>query len=100
MKRQKMYIVVVCLSLLVNNLIFAEENLRVLPETVNGVKPADMMKHYLLSQAQKKFDKWKADYEQRKTPEQIAEYQKRLRSKFIEAIGPFPRRTPLKPHHG
>jgi len=97
MKRQKMYIVVVCLSLLVNNLIFAEENLRVLPETVNGVKPADMMKHYLLSQAQKKFDKWKADYEQRKTPEQIAEYQKRLRSKFIEAIGPFPRRTPLKP---
>jgi cephalosporin-C deacetylase-like acetyl esterase len=97
MNRQKMCVVVVCLSLLVNNLSFAEENLRVLPETVNSVKPADMMKHYLLSQAQKQFEKWKADYEQRKTPEQIAEYQKRLRSEFLEAIGPFPRRTPLKP---
>jgi len=97
MNRQNMCIVVVCLSLLVNTLIFADENLQVLPKTINGVKPVDMMKHYLLSQAQKEFEKWKADYEQRKTPEQIAEYQKHLRSKFLEAIGPFPWRTPLKP---
>ena len=97
MNRQKMCIVVVCLYLLVNTVIFAGENLQVLPETINGVKPVDMMKNYLLSQAQKEFEKWKADYEQRKTPEQIAQYQKRLCSKFMEAIGPFPRRTPLKP---
>ena len=96
MNRQNMCIVVVCLSLLVNTLIFADENLQVLPEAIKGVKPVDMMKHYLLSQAQKEFERWKVDYEQRKTPEQISEYQKRLRSKFLEAIGPLPRRTPLK----
>ena len=56
MNRKNMCIVVVCLSLLVNTLIFADENLQVLPETVNGVKPVDMMRHYLLSQAQKEFD--------------------------------------------
>jgi cephalosporin-C deacetylase-like acetyl esterase len=96
MNQQKMCIVIVCLFLFINAVTIANENLRVLPETVNGVKPADMMKHYLSSQAQKEFERWKADYEQRKTPEQIAEYQKRLRSKFLEAIGPLPRRTPLK----
>ncbi|MCP4263836.1 MAG: hypothetical protein GY774_40970 [Planctomycetes bacterium] len=96
MNRQKMCIVVVCLSLLFSTLIFADENLQVLPKTINGVKPVDMMKHYLRNQAQKEFEEWKADYEQRKTPEQIVEYQKRLRSKFLEAIGPLPRRTPLK----
>ncbi|MHC4533034.1 MAG: alpha/beta hydrolase family protein [Planctomycetota bacterium] len=96
MNRQNMCIVVVCLSLVINSVIFADDNLQVLPETVNGVKPVDMMKHYLTSQAQKEFDRWKADYEQRKSPEQITEYQKSLRSKFLEAIGPFPRRTPLK----
>ncbi|MDT8302246.1 MAG: acetylxylan esterase [Sedimentisphaerales bacterium] len=96
MSRQNMCIFVVCLSLVVNTVMFAEENLRVLPESINGVKPVDMMKDYLLSQAQKEFDRWKADYEQRKSPEQITEYQKSLRSKFLEAIGPLPRRTPLK----
>ena len=96
MNRQNMCIVVVCLSLLVNTVMFGDENLRVLPESVNGVKPVDMMNHYLLNQAQQHFEKWKADYEQRKSPEQIAEYQKSLRSKFLEAIGPLPRRTPLK----
>jgi cephalosporin-C deacetylase-like acetyl esterase len=96
MNRQNMCIVVVCLSLLVNTLIFADENLQVLPETIKGVKPVDMMKHYLSIQAQKEFDRWKADYEQRKSPEQIAEYQKRLRMKFLEVLGPLPRRTPLK----
>ncbi len=97
MNRQNMCIVVVCLSLLVNTVIFADENLQVLPETINGVKPTDMMKHYLASQAQKEFDRWKTDYEQRTTPEQIDEYQKQLRNKFLEALGPFPQRTPLKP---
>ena len=40
---------------------------------------------------------WKKQYELRKTPEQIAEYQKQLRKKFIEAIGGLPERTPLNP---
>ena len=96
MNRQNMCIVIVCLSLVFNTLIFADENLQVLPDTIKGVKPVDMMKHYLRGQAQKEFERWKADYEQRKSPEQIAVYQKRLRSKFLEALGPLPRRTPLK----
>ena len=97
MNRQKTFIAVVCLSLLVNVVTLADENLRVLSGAINGVKAGDMMNHYLRSQAQERFEKWKAEYEQRTTPEQIAEYQKRLRSKFLEAIGDFPRRTPLNP---
>ncbi|MFB0552457.1 MAG: alpha/beta hydrolase family protein [Phycisphaerae bacterium] len=97
MNRQKTFIAVVCLSLLVNVVTLADENLRVLSGTINGVKAGDMMNHYLRSQAQERFEKWKAEYEQRTTPEQIAEYQKRHRSKFLEAIGEFPQRTPLKP---
>jgi cephalosporin-C deacetylase-like acetyl esterase len=96
MNLRKMCIVIVSLSLLFNSITIGKEKLQVLPEIINGVKAADMMNNYLLNEAQKQFTKWKADYEQRKTPEQIAEYQKRLRKKFIEAIGPFPRRTPLK----
>ena len=97
MNRQKICIAVVCLSLLINAVTLAAENLQVLSVTINGVKPGDMMNHYLRRQAQQQFEDWKTQYEQRKTPEQIAEYQKRLRSKFLKAIGPLPRRTPLKP---
>ncbi len=97
MNRHKISMVVVCLSLLVNAVTLADENLQVLPETINGVLPGNMMNHYLNSQAKKRFEQWKDDYEQRTTPEQIAEYQKRLRNKFLESIGEFPQRTPLKP---
>ncbi len=97
MNRQKISIVVVCLSFLVNAVTLADENLQVLSGTIDGVKASNVMNHYLRSQAQERFEKWKAEYEQRTTPEQIAEYQKRLRSKFLEAIGDLPRRTPLKP---
>ena len=86
-----------CLSLLINAVTLADENLQVLSGTINGVKASDMMNHYLRRQAQQQFEDWKAQYEQRKTPEQIAEYQKRLRSKFLEAIGDLPQRTPLNP---
>lgn len=36
-------------------------------------------------------------YEERKTPEQIAEYQKLRREQFLNALGGFPERTPLNP---
>jgi cephalosporin-C deacetylase-like acetyl esterase len=90
-------IIVICLSLVVGGAAFAEENLRVLPETVGGVKPDDMMSRYLRGAAQRRFDDWKSRYEQRKTPEQIEEYQKDLREKFIEAIGGLPERAELNP---
>jgi len=42
-------------------------------------------------------DRWKDDYEKRKTPEEIAAYQKRLHDAFISAVGGLPERTPLNP---
>ncbi len=95
MNRQKIAIVVVCLGLAMNAAISADEKLSVLPETIDGVAVSDMMNHYLRQQARRRFEEWKRDYEQRKTPEQVAEYQKRLRHKFLEAIGELPQRTPL-----
>ena len=73
------------------------EDLTVLGEKVNGTPPGDMMKNYLLQVADQLRQQWNTDYENRKTPEQITEYQKRLKSNFIEALGGFPERTPLNP---
>ena len=39
MKLQKMCIVIVCLSLLINSVTIAKENLQVLPDTIDGFKP-------------------------------------------------------------
>jgi dienelactone hydrolase len=90
-------IIVICLSLIVGGVAFADDSLRVLPESIGGVKPDDMMSRYLRSAAQRRFYDWKGRYEQLKTPEQIEEYQKNLREKFIEAIGGLPERTELNP---
>ena len=61
------------------------------------ITPNNMMKDYLFGQLDAAQRKWCADYEQRKTPNQISEYQKRLKSTFVEAIGGLPERTPLNP---
>jgi cephalosporin-C deacetylase-like acetyl esterase len=57
----------------------------------------DMMSRWLLRQAQPRFEQWRQQYEQRKTPEQIAAYQKNLREQFLQAIGGLPARMPLNP---
>ena len=88
---------IACLGLTLNAAAFSQEDLRVLPEKIDNTAPSDMMSHYLRRLAGQKFEDWKSRYEQRKTPEQIAEYQKQLREKFIEALGGLPERTPLNP---
>lgn len=88
---------IVCLGLILNAAVYSQEDLSVLPEKIDGISPADMMSKYLRRIAGEKFENWKAQYEQRKTPEQIGEYQKRLREKFVEAIGGLPERTLLNP---
>lgn len=88
-------IVGVCLT--IHLVALAGEDLRVLPETVNGVPCNEMMPRYLLRQAQPRFEQWRQQYEQRTTPEQIAAYQKNLREQFLQAIGGLPDRTPLNP---
>lgn len=97
MHRKRNIAVAITLSLLLTTPILAGQNLRVLPEKINGVNPPDMMNHYLRAQAAVNFENWKQQYEKRKTPEQIAEYQKTIRAKFTEALGAFPERTPLNP---
>jgi dienelactone hydrolase len=95
MNRQRLIATVVCLELMLNASAFSQEDLCVLPEKIDNISPGDMMSHYLHRLAGQEFEDWKVQYEQRKTPEQIAEYQKQLRKKFLEAIGGLPERTPL-----
>jgi len=97
MNRQKIAVMLTCLSLIINAATSDAENLRVLPQTLDGAAPSDMMKYYLLQQVRQKFENWKREYEQRKTPQKIAEYQDRLHEKFVEAIGSLPERTALNP---
>ena len=96
--RKKMHIAAIVGSCLIANVIaLAGDDLRVLPETVDGVPANEMMSRYLLRQAQPGFEQWRQRYEQLKTPEQIAAYQKNLREQFLKAIGGLPERTPLNP---
>jgi len=71
------------------------EDLAVLPAQVDGVPTRDMMKRYLRVQVERAWEQWQKHYEARKTPEQIAAYQKGLRDRFVAAIGGLPERTPL-----
>ncbi|MBQ4144604.1 MAG: hypothetical protein IJD43_14140 [Thermoguttaceae bacterium] len=76
------------------------ENLRVLTGTENSksaVKRSNMVFNWLHPQIVEAEKNWRMTYESVKTPEQVAEYQKRLRAEFISAIGGFPERTPLNP---
>ncbi len=71
------------------------EDIKVLPETLDGAPAEDMMKQYLLKQVNACWEQWKADYEKVVTPEDLAARQKRLREQFVAALGGFPERTPL-----
>jgi len=67
------------------------------PEQIADGEPATMMRAYWLRQADEAIERWKADYEKRKTPEEIAAYQQRIREGFLESLGGLPERTPLNP---
>ena len=69
--------------------------LDVLPGAIDGVPPAEMMQAYLMRQAYEAFERREAEYEKIKTPEDVAEYQERMRRFFVEKLGGFPERTPL-----
>ena len=59
--------------------------------------PRGMMERDLRQRAQRCYQRWQRDYEARKTAEQIAEYQQRLRAAFLQCLGGLPSRTPLSP---
>jgi len=97
MKFKKTAAVFLCVCFLLN-MVFAEENLEVLPGKIDGFKPNEMMYQYLRGQVREEFENWKSEYERRKSSQQISGYQKDLRQKFLEAIGGLgDERTPLNP---
>jgi len=57
--------------------------------------PHNMMSQYLLNHARDAWKQWQTDFETIKTPEQIAAYQRQMRTLFLEKLGGFPERTPL-----
>jgi dienelactone hydrolase len=73
------------------------DDLNVPPQKIEGGAPGLMMQRYLRRQTDQALRRWKDDYENRKTPEQIAEYQRRGRAAFLQTIGGLPDRTPLNP---
>jgi cephalosporin-C deacetylase-like acetyl esterase len=73
------------------------EDLRVLPEKLDGVAPKAMVHQYLLGKAREALDRRLAEYEKIKTPEQARAYQERQRQFFVAQLGGFPERTPLEP---
>jgi len=97
MNQKRIAVVSVCLCLIGTSCLLADENLRVLPDKIDGVAADKIMGHYLRQQAARQFENWKTEYEQRKTTEQVADYQKHLREKFLEVLGGMPDRTPLNP---
>jgi dienelactone hydrolase len=72
-------------------------DLDVPPEKIAGKLQDGMMHRYLMRQVEQAVHRWKVDYEQRKTPEQIAACQERLHNEFLKAIDGLPERTPLEP---
>jgi dienelactone hydrolase len=89
--------VLTILALLASASAACGEDLNVPPGKIEGGSPGNMMHRYLMTQVEQAVRRWKADYEKRKTPEQIAAYQKRLHDEFLKAIGGLPERTPLEP---
>ena len=55
----------------------------------------DMTKRYLLLQVEQSARQWEADYETRRSPAQIAAYQKQGRERLLKAIGGLPEPVPL-----
>ncbi len=60
-------------------------------------KPAEMMKSYLTDLAHQALAQRRVQYEQLKTPEQLADWQAARKQFFIDQLGGFPERTPLNP---
>jgi len=71
------------------------DDLKVLPETIDGVAPQEMIHAYLMRLTEAALDRRLAEYEKIKTPEDVVAYQKRLRQFFVDQLGGFPDRTPL-----
>ena len=60
-------------------------------------EPLKMLYKFLQAEAQRRFDARRKLVASLDTPEKIAKRQAELKARFIESIGAFPGKTPLKP---
>src|SRR5262249_27871809 len=72
--------------------VIAQDDLRVLPASS---EPRKMLYKFQLAEAQKLFDARRETIRGLKTPADIAKRQEYLKTKFLEALGGFPEKTPL-----
>jgi hypothetical protein len=59
--------------------------------------PRAMLRAYLLAEAQKRFDARRAAVATVKTPTDLQKRQAMLKARFLDALGGWPEKTPLKP---
>ena len=64
-------------------------------DLLKDVTPRKMLNGYLMAHAQVQFEARREAVKGLKTPEDLRKRQEELRSKFIEALGGFPEKTPL-----
>ena len=57
--------------------------------------PQEMMHDYLMTKVVEAMDRRDARYEELKSPDELAAYQKQMQRFFFEALGELPERTPL-----
>src|SRR5262245_26984540 len=74
----------------------AQEELTVLKPSTE-VPPRRMLRTYLLAEAQKHFDARRIAVAALKSPEDIRKRQRALKTRFLQALGGFPEKTPLNP---
>jgi cephalosporin-C deacetylase-like acetyl esterase len=82
-------------QLIVCGHVVAQEDLNVLPSDAKNA-PRRMTREFMLGEAQKHFDARRKTVAALKTPADVEKRQKELRERFLEAIGGFPEKTPLK----
>ena len=68
---------------------------RVLPDPLPGGAAKDMTHRLLRSDARREFARWRKEREDLRTADDIRAWQTRLRARFVDALGGFPKRTPL-----
>jgi dienelactone hydrolase/pimeloyl-ACP methyl ester carboxylesterase len=91
MRRTLALAVLLCLPLLA----VAQEDLTVLKPDTGGVPPRKMLYAFLQAEAKKHFDARRQAIAALKTPDDLKRRQQELRSRFLEALGGFPEKTPL-----
>lgn len=89
--------VVGCTLILAWTLSAPAEEWAVLEGPWEGAPSAEMMPRWLLNRVEEADQRWLARYEERTEPDEIREYQKRMRETFLEQIGGLPEQTPLNP---